>query len=370
MRGIRRATSRAALALLVCCCGTAAAQPADTVPGPEAAAPEKLKVGIKVAPPFVLKDPDGTFRGISVDLWKEVALRLDLDYEFEEHSLEDLLDGVESGRVDVGVAALTVTPDREKSFDFSHPFYTSGLGIAVVPESQSGWLAALKGFFSLRMLKVVGGLAGVLLLAGFLVWLFERKRNPGEFAEGRAGGLGAAFWWSAVTMTTVGYGDMAPRTAGGRGIALVWMFTSVIIISSFTAAIASALTVGQLKFPVEGPGDLPGVRVGTVAASTSVDYLELHEIDHSTFDEPRAAMRALIDGEIDAVVYDAPILRHLAGKVFQGKARVLRNTFERQDYAFALKDGSALREPVNQKLLDRITSPWWRDQITAYLGSQ
>ncbi|MGO2102628.1 MAG: ion channel [Psychroflexus halocasei] len=44
-------------------------------------------------------------------------------------------------------------------------------------------------------------------------------------------------------MTTVGYGDKSPLSLGGRIVGLIWMFMAVIILSSLTAGIASALTV-------------------------------------------------------------------------------------------------------------------------------
>lgn len=79
-------------------------------------------------------------------------------------------------------------------------------------------------------------------------------------------------------MTTVGYGDKAPITAMGRGIALVCMFASVIIVSGFTAAIATALTVGELRRPVRGPNDLFGSRVIRVAGSTSAEFLTRYRV--------------------------------------------------------------------------------------------
>src|SRR5699024_8670775 len=107
-------------------------------------------------------------------------------------------------------------------------------------------------------------LCGVLLMAGAGVWAFERRKNPEEFRSDAPKGLADGFWWAAVTMTTVGYGDKAPKTLGGRVIGLIWMFTSVIVISSFTAAIATSLTVGQLSSTVQGVEDLGGVRAATV----------------------------------------------------------------------------------------------------------
>ena len=82
------------------------------------------------------------------------------------------------------------------------------------------------------------------------MWLFERKRNKEMFGQGIKG-LGAGFWWSAVTMTTVGYGDKAPVTAAGRTIGFIWMFAAILLISGLTASIASALTVSSLDSKIE-----------------------------------------------------------------------------------------------------------------------
>ena len=60
---------------------------------------------------------------------------------------------------------------------------------------------------------------------------------------------------------------------GGRLVALFWMFTSLVIISGFTASIASSLTLGALDGPVQNPDDLRRVRVATVSGSSSVDWL-------------------------------------------------------------------------------------------------
>ena len=105
----------------------------------------------------------------------------------------------------------------------------------------------------------------VLLIVGVLIWLFERRRNPEQFGGSVSEGIGNGFWWSAVTMTTVGYGDKAPVSTAGRALGLVWMFVSIITISGFTAAIASSVTVNKLQTRINGVADLPRVNVGSVA---------------------------------------------------------------------------------------------------------
>jgi voltage-gated potassium channel len=60
-----------------------------------------------------------------------------------------------------------------------------------------------------------------------------------------------AFWWSFVTITTVGYGDITPSTIGGRIIGVVVMVFGIGLLGMFTATIASAFVETKLK---EGKG--------------------------------------------------------------------------------------------------------------------
>jgi ABC-type amino acid transport substrate-binding protein len=220
---------------------------------------------------------------------------------------------------------------------------------------------------SSAFVQAAGGLLTLLLLVGWIVWLVERRHNPGQFAHGWRG-LGAGLWWSAVTMTTVGYGDKAPETLAGRTLAIIWMFASVALISGFTAAIASSLTIGELESRIQGPDDLTGKRVGTVAASTSDTWLADRQIAARHQPTIADAVRALARGELDAVVYDAPILMYLAQTKTGGAVRVLPRLLEHQDYAFALRSGSALREPLNQELLRQLAEPAWDAIRVRYLG--
>ncbi|MCB1054565.1 MAG: transporter substrate-binding domain-containing protein [Acidobacteria bacterium] len=333
----------------------------------EASADRPLIIGTKVAPPFAFKDEAGRWQGMSIDLWRAIALDLGLEYELRELPLDALMRGVEDGTLDAGVAALTITAQRERRVDFSHPFYTSGLGIATLSREASWW-DSLRGLVSPRFLQVIVLLVLILLVAGALVWLFERRRNPEHFGGSVLQGLGNAFWWSAVTMTTVGYGDRAPASLGGRLVALIWMFASVIVISSFTAAIASSLTVDRLGSRIEGPDDLPRIRVATVAGTTSADHLDSQHIVYRSTADLDEALTRLSAGEVDAVVYDAPILLYRSRLLEDSGITVLPGTFVRQDYGFALPQGSPLRELINRSLLEQIRGPEWRDVLYRYLG--
>lgn len=332
--------------------------------------PRMLRVGIKESVPFSMHNADGSWTGISVELWRRVADDLGYAYEFVELPLDDLFTQLESGEIDAAIAALTVTHDRERRVDFSHAYFNTGLSIAIVPGTSSGWTTVLQRVFSTVFLEIIAGIMAVLVVTGVLVYIFERRANPENFGKGPVKGIANGIWWAAVTMTTVGYGDRVPKTLAGRFIAVIWMFAAILIISSFTAAVTSTLTLARLESNVRGPHDLHHVRVATVMRSTSATYLAREGIPFQSFESPLACMTQLHDGEIDAVVYDAPILRHLCLTRFPGELEVIPATFEKQDYAIALSSNSPLREPLNQVLLEHLIDPKWQEVVHRYLGSQ
>lgn len=337
-------------------------------PAVAAEEPASLVVATRHVPPFAIRTDQG-WDGIAVELWTRVAASLGYNYVFREMGLSEMLEVVASGNADAAVAALTITSEREGRVDFTHPFHTSGLGIAVHQRPGGGWVASLKQVFSGPFLKVLASLLALLTLVGVLVWLAERHRNP-QFGRRPVHGIASGLWWSAVTMTTVGYGDKAPVTLAGRLVAMVWMFASVIIISSFTAAIATALTVGTLDQGITGIEDLYRSRVVTLPGSTSEAFLEQRLVRYRTASDLTEALNALAAREADAVVYDAPVLRYLVAERHSDSLRVLPHVLQRQDYGIALPAGSPLREAINRALLVVIRSAEWQRLLEGYLGHE
>jgi len=328
-----------------------------------------LAVGTFEAPPFSFKAKDGKWTGISITLWENIAGEMGLQYEYQERTLKGLLDGVTDESLDAVVTALTLTTDREKLFDFTHSFYNTGLGIAVDAKKGSLWKAVFKKFLSVEFMRVIGMLIGGLVFVGIIIWLFERTNNKEHFGRDAKKGIWDGIWWSVVTMTTVGYGDKAPKSFAGRLIATIWIFTGVILVSVFIATITSALTVSQLEYAISGPEDLHEVTVGTVRHSTSEIYMKANRISYIPFDTASQGLKAVKDGAINAMVFDAPLLHYFVNKDYKGKLKVLPKLFSRQDYGIALPHASDLREPVNRLLLKRIHAPEWQDLLYKYLGS-
>ena len=328
-----------------------------------------LRVGTKPFAPFAFVQ-EGQYIGFSIDLWREVAKELDFKYElYGEKTVTDLLNSVSSGNTDVAIAGITITSEREKNVDFSHSFFESGLQILVPLHSQNSPVNAfLWLIFSPILLKTIGVLLLVIVFSAHLLWFFEREKNPEMFPQEYLKGIWEACWWSVVTVVTVGYGDKAPIGVAGRVIATIWMFTGVLLVSYFTASVSSALTVQQLESSIQGPESLNGKKVATVKGSTAAKYLANRPIKTIEYELVNDAFESLEESQVDAVVYDAPVLQNYAAQDGAGRTRVVGSIFERQSYGIALKTNSPYRESINQALLEIVENGTYDEIYQKWFG--
>jgi polar amino acid transport system substrate-binding protein len=328
------------------------------------------RVGVVQAPPFAMKGDDGEWEGIAVELWRHVARDLGLQFEFQEMPIADMVAATEQGKL-IAVVTAIATADRERVMDLSHPYYNSGLAIAVpMGSSGSNWSGLLGDLVSWALLRMAGLMLALLLLAATLVWLFERRANPEHFHARPLQGIADGLWWAAVTLTTVGYGDKAPRTRSGRVVAVIWMFAAVVLIALFTAQVTSTLTVTSLSGRVRGPADLPHVRVGTIQGSLAQAQLRAKlgviAAGYAGFTE---GLEAIERGDIDAFVSVEPVLRYEIANRFSARLQLIGAPFLRGDYVFALPPNSQIRKAINQSILAFMDTDEWQELLRKYLGN-
>ena len=365
-----------AIAALILGLTATTAAVAQNSPAPEAEAAaatprQKLTVATKIAPPFAIETKDGHWSGLAIELLDAIAHDLNRDITWKKVATsDDLVEAVAKGDADMGVAAVSITGEREKTVDFSHAYYDSGLAIAVANNRGSGFWDVMRALTSAPFLTTVSMLTLLLFITGGIIWFVEQGRNAEQFPKEPVDGIANGFWWSAVTMTTVGYGDKAPITPLGRAIAVVWMFAALILTAVFTAQLTTALTLEGISGPVGGSKDLPNARVGIVAKSATRDYFNERFMATRGFDDVASGLAALENGDIDAFVHDEPLLRYSILKEHAGRVRLLEEVFEPQSYGIVLPSGSNLREPVNQALLTIQETSRWRDIRRQYLGEQ
>ena len=82
----------------------------------------ELRIALEAnTPPFNFKD-DGQLSGFEVELGQLLANELDVRADFVVTDSSDLLSGVESGKYDVAINHIAVTPELKDRFDFSEPY--------------------------------------------------------------------------------------------------------------------------------------------------------------------------------------------------------------------------------------------------------
>jgi polar amino acid transport system substrate-binding protein len=334
------------LVTLVCSCLIAAS----------ALGQQKIRVVTKPVQPFSFTE-NGKLIGFSIDLWEAVAKEAGLQFELTSvDTVPQMLDALKTRQADVAIAAISITSERHATMDFSQPYYDSGLQIMVATNAErsgNGNLATnlTRQFLNWNTFRVVGVVLLVMFVISHLVWWFERRRNAEMYPERYASGVWESFWWTISMLCTGGCEAKGPSGVPARLVAILWMLVSIVLIAYFTAAVTTEMTVKSLAGDIGGPGDLPGIKTGTIAGSTAETWLRNNKAKVTSYPDVAAAVAALNAGDVKAVVYDAPLLRYYLSKKIGTRLRLVGPTFEKQFYGIGLQDQSPLRLPINRALL-------------------
>jgi len=323
-----------------------------------------LTVALKEAPPFILKK-GSRYEGVSIDLWEEIATKLGIRFEYKEFpDMISITQAIRQNKVDICISPLTVTGDRIKDFKFSQPFYIADLVLTVI-DKPSEELAVIHHIL-LNTIQPMMLLVGTTVLFGLLIWLIERHKNPDFQKDGM--GFVDGVWWSAVTITTVGYGDKAPKTPLGKLVALIWMFWAVFIISSFTAKMSSAMTVDAIESELSHLQNLGQQTLGSVTGSSSEDFMSRYHYHYTAYPSPLEGLQALQRGEIEGFVYDEPICNYLIQAYGMDiDLKIVPRALSKEYYSFSVpKRNSGLLEVVNPLLVEIIDDVSWKAELYRY----
>jgi polar amino acid transport system substrate-binding protein len=254
--------------------------------------------------------------------------------------------------LDVVVGPVSITAERAGLYRFSQPYYESSLSILSRSEDLSPW-QRVKPFFNSSFYYAVGFLFFVLTIVGALVWLAERRRPGTQFNDRALQGIGNGIWLAVVTMSTVGYGDIAPKTRLGRTVTGIWIILSVITASSLVAGIASTLTLSGLRTTaVSTATQLHGRTVAVLADSPGEDFARRHEARVREVETLQQAYDLLNQREVDSVVFDRPQLLYYLQRQRNAAMAVSGAQYMPQNYGFAMPNASAdLAHTMNVHLL-------------------
>jgi len=304
--------------------------------------------------------------GFSMDLWAEIAANLGLSYSVERvDSFGDMLGAVETGQSDLAIANISITSAREQVLDFSHPIFASGLQIMIPASDQSSsiWRAILTPELGFAIL----GAFLVLFAGGMLMWFFERRAQ--EYFDKPGGqAMFPAFWWALNLVVNGGFEERVPRTALGRLLGTFLVVSSLFFVSIFVAKITTMMTVDALQSSISSIRDLHGKRVGTTSGSTAANYMTERSVRFVGHDNLDSLLTSFEQGDLDAVVFDAPVLAYYTTNHGFGKGRLVGGVFLPENYGIALPQASPLIEPINQSLLKLREDGTYRTLMSKWFG--
>jgi len=301
--------------------------------------------------PFVQTDINGNLIGFSVDIWTRIAEYNQWTYEYvvaDTNMPHKLIAQLKNGSVDLIVSAISKTSHGEEGIDFSQEIMTASVGV-MIHRRQRPLLPV--SVTSLQFWTTIASFILLLFIVAHLFWWFEGGRHI-FFADDYFSGVWLALWWTSVTVTTVGYGDIVPKSRGGFIVAVCWMFSGIIIISLTSGSIATTLTVNSLSFrPVVTLAELKGFRnIGTIELSTSEYFLRRNGVTNIITALTVSELEAQLSNRtIDAVVFDYNILSFHAAE--SDNFVLARNSLFRQDYGIVLPQESPLRENIDRAIL-------------------
>ncbi len=148
-----------------------------------------------------------------------------------------------------------------------------GLRLVKVLGSVNRGMRALGGTMSRRGFRYVLALTGLVLFVGAAgIYAFESEREAGRAALPN---LGAALWWTAMLMTTIG-SEYWPQTGEGRILTFLLSVYSMGVLGYLTAALASFFVGRDAvsdEAEVAGTGDIEALRLEIVALREEIRAL-------------------------------------------------------------------------------------------------
>jgi polar amino acid transport system substrate-binding protein len=324
---------------------------------------QSLRVAVYDVPPYGYVDSDGSISGVSVDLWRRVAEQLEWPFRLIPISdMESMISGLEQGRFDAAIGAITITPERAARVDFSYPAHRSGVAIALRKETGpifalTSYATAVSELTPLILVTLI-----MLIFIGIAMWIVERRvQSAPQGSESSVVSLRDGLYWAIVTMTTVGYGDKTPKTTLGRGVAALWMLSSLVLVSLLSTTLVSRLTAERVgSQDLVASTDLREKKLAAVAHSSGAEYLDELHLQYAKYKDLTAALDSLVNGNSNAVVNSVGALQYYVSKRYARVLEMPQGLLAPTYIAIALPAHSPIKRSIDRALISITNSPEWR----------
>ncbi|XP_040364983.1 glutamate receptor 1.4 isoform X2 [Rosa chinensis] len=292
------------------------------------------------------------FTGFCIDVF-ETAIRglpYKVQYEFIpfENANElsagrynDLVYQVYLQVYDAVVGDTTITSNRSLYVDFTVPYSDLGVGMLVANEKENMWIFLRPLSADLWMTS-----AGLFMLTGFVVWVIERPTNT-EFQGTLSQQIGTIFWFSFSTLVFAHREKLLNNSA--KFVVVIWVFVVLILTSSYTATLASMMTVKQMQ--LNAGGHYIGYQSGSFITANAVEYLNFSGAKpyRSVEAYADALSRGSKHGGVSAIVDEVPYIKVFLAKYSEGYS-MIKTESTTNGFGFAFPKGSKLAQDMSTQI--------------------
>ncbi|GKV03060.1 hypothetical protein SLEP1_g15427 [Rubroshorea leprosula] len=265
----------------------------------------------------------------------------------------DLIDQVVYGNYDAVVGDISIIVNRSFYIDFTLPFTESGV-VMVVPiqdgSNKNAWVFLKPLTWDLWVTS-----GGFFVFIGFVIWVLEHRINE-DFRGPPSHHVGTSFWFSFSTMVFAHRERVVSNPA--RFVVLIWCFVVLILTQSYTASLASLLTIQRLQPTVTDVYELlrrkdsVGYHNGSFVKEI-VQGLKFNPSKMRTFRSPEELNELFTNGSANggiAAAFDEFPYMKLFLEKYCNKYTIVEPNFKSDGFGFVFPKGSPLVADVSRAI--------------------
>ncbi|XP_073111995.1 glutamate receptor 2.8-like [Elaeis guineensis] len=352
---------------------------------------KKLRIGVPVRDEIrefinVERDPITnitTVSGYCIDVFEGAIQRLPyaIPHEYVPLNVQgqgsrtytDLVYQIYLQEYDALVGDVTIRFDRSLYVDFTLPYTESGVSMIVPVKdntNKNAWI-----FLRPLSMELWLGSFAFFVFTGFVIWVMEHRINK-EFRGPFLHQLGTIFYFSFSTLVYAHREKV--QNILSKFVVIIWLFVVLVLTSSYTASLASMLTVQQLQPTITDVQDLlkNGDYVGFNRNSFVKDLLMQLHFDESkirAYDTPEEYVEALSKGSknggVAAIVHEVPYIKQFLAQHCTGYT-MIGPIYKTAGFGFVFPKGSPLVPDISRGILNvtdgddilEIEKKWFGDQ--------
>ncbi|CAH1402280.1 unnamed protein product [Nezara viridula] len=347
------------------------------------------------------------YEGFGVDLIHELSLMSGFNYTFVEQydknsgSPSTLANGtriwsgmigeVQAGRADLAIADITITRERERDVDFTHPFMN--LGISILHRKPSKAPPDLFSFLSPFSNDVWGCMLGAYFGVSLLLFVMARLSpyewtNPypcieePEHLENQFSLLNS-LWFTLGSVMQQG-SDVAPISVSTRMVASIWWFFTLIMVSSYTANLAAFLTVENNVSPFSDVKELAqqtDIKYGAKKEGATANFFrdskeEIYQKIYKFMMDNPDCMMPNNDVGVNRVVSEDKYAFFMESASIEYEVQrkcqlaMVGDSLDSKGYGIVMRQNSSYRNALNKNVvrlqengkLTQLKDKWWKEK--------